>query len=126
MSERPLDAIERILGETYDADAVLRGAVAALVSDPDIAWPGISLVGPRESCVSHDDRAAKRTASRVVAIKNLPPQILDLRERMGRGQLPDRWGSGITARPPMRRARGSLPLSPLSLYSRVRGMQSLE
>ena len=34
MSERPVEAIERILGETDDADDVLRGAVAALVARP--------------------------------------------------------------------------------------------
>ena len=44
MSERPVEAIERILGVTADADDVLRGAVAALVSDPDIAWAGISFL----------------------------------------------------------------------------------
>ena len=44
MSERPVDAIERILGETEDADDVLRVAVAALVSDPDIAWAGVSFL----------------------------------------------------------------------------------
>ena len=44
MSERPVEAIERILGETDDADDVLRGAVAALVSDPEIAWAGISFL----------------------------------------------------------------------------------
>ena len=44
MNEQSVDAIERILGETDDADDVLRGAVAALVSDPDIAWAGISFL----------------------------------------------------------------------------------
>ena len=44
MSERPVETIERILGETEDADDVLRGAVAALVSDPDIAWAGVSFL----------------------------------------------------------------------------------
>ena len=44
MSERPVDAIERILGEKEDADDVLRVAVAALVSDPDIAWAGVSFL----------------------------------------------------------------------------------
>ena len=44
MSERPVEAIERILGETEDADDVLRGAVAALVSEPEIAWAGISFL----------------------------------------------------------------------------------
>ena len=41
MSERPLDAIERILDEIEDADDVLRRAVAALVTDPDTVWAGI-------------------------------------------------------------------------------------
>ena len=44
MNERPVEAIERILGLTDDADDVLRGAVAALVSDPDIAWAGVSFL----------------------------------------------------------------------------------
>lgn len=44
MSERPLDAIERILDEIEDADDVLRGTVAALVTDPDIAWAGIGFL----------------------------------------------------------------------------------
>ena len=44
MSERLAEAIERILGETEDADDVLCGAVAALVSDPDIAWAGVSFL----------------------------------------------------------------------------------
>ena len=44
MSERPVEAIERILGAAEDADDVLRVAVAALVSDPDIAWAGVSFL----------------------------------------------------------------------------------
>ena len=44
MSERPVEAIERILGEAEDADDVLRGAVAALVTDPGIAWAGVSFL----------------------------------------------------------------------------------
>jgi len=44
VSERAVEAIERILGETEDADDVLRGAVAALVSDPGIAWAGVSFL----------------------------------------------------------------------------------
>ena len=44
MSERPVEAIERMLGEAQDADDVLRGAVAALVFDPDIAWAGVSFL----------------------------------------------------------------------------------
>jgi len=44
VSERPVEAIERILGTTEDADDVLRIAVAALVSDPDIAWAGVSFL----------------------------------------------------------------------------------
>jgi putative methionine-R-sulfoxide reductase with GAF domain len=44
VSEGPVDAIERILGETEDADDVLRGAVGALVSDPEIAWAGFSFL----------------------------------------------------------------------------------
>ena len=44
MSERPVEAIQRILGAAEDADDVLRVAVAALVSDPDIAWAGVSFL----------------------------------------------------------------------------------
>ncbi len=44
MSERPVEAIERILGATDDADDVLRGTVAALASDPEIAWAGVSFL----------------------------------------------------------------------------------
>lgn len=44
MSERPLDAIERILDEIEDVDDVLRGAVAALVTDPEIVWAGIGFL----------------------------------------------------------------------------------
>jgi len=44
VSERPLAAIERILDEFEDADDVLRGAVAALVTDPAIVWAGIGFL----------------------------------------------------------------------------------
>jgi hypothetical protein len=44
VSEQPLDAIERVLEEIEDADDVLRGAVAALVTDPDIVWAGIGFL----------------------------------------------------------------------------------
>ena len=44
MSERPVEEIEHVLGETKDADDVLRGAVAALVSDPEIVWAGVSFL----------------------------------------------------------------------------------
>lgn len=44
MSERPVAAIERILGEIEDADDVLRRAVAALVSEPEIVWAAVSFL----------------------------------------------------------------------------------
>jgi hypothetical protein len=44
VSERPVEAIEQILGETDDADDVLRRAVSVLVSDPDIVWAGVSFL----------------------------------------------------------------------------------
>jgi putative methionine-R-sulfoxide reductase with GAF domain len=44
VSERPVEAIERMLGETDDADDVLRGAVAALVSGTGIVWAGVSFL----------------------------------------------------------------------------------
>ena len=44
MSERPSATIARILGETEDADDVLRRAVAVLVSEPAIAWAAVSFL----------------------------------------------------------------------------------
>jgi hypothetical protein len=44
VSERPAEAIERILEEIKDADDVLRGAVAALVTDPAIVWAGVAFL----------------------------------------------------------------------------------
>ena len=44
MSERSVEAIEGILGETDDADDVLRAAVAALIIDPDIVWAGVNFL----------------------------------------------------------------------------------
>ena len=44
MSEPPVEAIERILEETEDADDVLRGTVAALITDPEVVWAGIGFV----------------------------------------------------------------------------------
>jgi hypothetical protein len=48
VSERPVEAIERILGGTDDADDVLRAAVAALVFDPGIVWAGVSFLDDGE------------------------------------------------------------------------------
>jgi putative methionine-R-sulfoxide reductase with GAF domain len=44
VSQRSVAAIERILGETEDADDVLRRAVVALVSEPKIAWAAVSFL----------------------------------------------------------------------------------
>ena len=44
MSHLPIAAIERILHETEDADDVLRGAVAALTTDPEIVCAGIGFL----------------------------------------------------------------------------------
>ena len=63
MSRRPVAAIERILGETEDADDVLRRAVAALVAEPEIAWAavgfledGVLTVGPEAGESDEDHR----------------------------------------------------------------------
>ena len=44
MSAGPIDAIERLLAETADADEVLRRTVEALVAEPEIAWAGVAFV----------------------------------------------------------------------------------
>ena len=44
MSAGPIEAIERLLAETADADEVLRRTVQALVADPGIAWAGVAFV----------------------------------------------------------------------------------
>ena len=44
MSATPIQAIERLLAETEDADDVLRGTVAALVAEPAVGWAGIAFV----------------------------------------------------------------------------------
>ena len=44
MNAGPIEAIERLLAESEDADDVLRGAVAALVTDPEIVWAGIGFL----------------------------------------------------------------------------------
>ena len=44
MSAGPIDAIERLLAETADADEVLRRTVDALVAEPEIAWAGVAFV----------------------------------------------------------------------------------
>ena len=48
MSERPVEALERILGETDDADDVLRATVAALILDPSIVWAGVNFLDDGE------------------------------------------------------------------------------
>ena len=44
MNERTVEAIERILDETQDADDILRSAVTALALNPEIAWAGVSFL----------------------------------------------------------------------------------
>ena len=44
MSAGPIDAIERLVAETADADEVLRRTVEALVAEPEIAWAGVAFV----------------------------------------------------------------------------------
>jgi hypothetical protein len=39
-----IDEIERLLSETQEADDVLRGTVAALLTEPGIVWAGIGFV----------------------------------------------------------------------------------
>jgi hypothetical protein len=42
-----IGAIERLLSEAQDADDVLRGTVAALVTEPGIVWAGVGFVEDR-------------------------------------------------------------------------------
>jgi hypothetical protein len=44
VSDGPVAAIERILGELEDADDALRAAVAALVTDHEVVWAGIAFL----------------------------------------------------------------------------------
>lgn len=44
MSTRALEAIDRILNRSADADAALRAVVAALADEPGIAWAGIAFL----------------------------------------------------------------------------------
>jgi len=44
VSAGPIEAIERLLAETADADEVLRRTVEALVAEPEVAWAGVALV----------------------------------------------------------------------------------
>ena len=44
MSAGLIDAIERLLVETADADELLRRTVEALVAEPAIAWAGVAFV----------------------------------------------------------------------------------
>jgi hypothetical protein len=44
VSAGPIEAIERVLVETTDADEVLRRTVEALVAEPEVAWAGVALV----------------------------------------------------------------------------------
>jgi hypothetical protein len=66
---QPVDAIERILAETKDADDVLRRTVSALVSDPGIVWAAVSflddgtlILGP-EAGVADEARRARVSIS---------------------------------------------------------------
>ena len=61
MSERAAEAIERILDEIEDADDVLRSAVAALVTDPEIVWAGIAFLDDGELTLGPDAGAADET-----------------------------------------------------------------
>ncbi|HEU5489263.1 MAG TPA: hypothetical protein VFU84_00600 [Gaiellaceae bacterium] len=44
MSAGSIEAIERLLAESADADEVLRRTVEALVAEPAIAWAGLAFV----------------------------------------------------------------------------------
>jgi len=44
VSTRALEALDRILNRSRDADEVLRSTVRLLVEEPDISWAGIAFV----------------------------------------------------------------------------------
>jgi hypothetical protein len=63
VSTGAIEAIERLLAETEDADDVLRGAVSALIAEPEIVWAGIAFledgvvaVGPAAGTEDHERR----------------------------------------------------------------------
>ena len=63
MSARAVETIGRLLAETEDADDVLRGAVSALLAEPEIVWAGIAFLedgavalGPAAGTEDHERR----------------------------------------------------------------------